>query len=209
MPAWRVIIRMSAIRKLAAEAGDNGLLAADLAAGILRVKSVKSVGIRVGNWPSGAGAVERPRHHDGQQASRSCHPWRAPGLRTAAIGRGGAHVRACPEARPRPHSPSCPRWNWFQNYAHFVPTPGSERLRSFASAPSGTSRTCLITRNNEQRRVLTVPTAKSMKARWFVATIQKVGRSSRSYNLGTCHRSGSLEGAGSPFLHSTGHSGTW
>src|ERR1700675_2506332 len=64
MSAWRVslearglgsssiIIRMSAIRKLAAEAADNGLLAPELAAGISRVKSVKSTGIRVGNWLS-------------------------------------------------------------------------------------------------------------------------------------------------------------
>ena len=41
---------MSAIRKLAAEAADNGLIAPELAAGIARVKSVKSTGIRVGNW---------------------------------------------------------------------------------------------------------------------------------------------------------------
>jgi site-specific recombinase XerD len=47
-----IIIRMSAIRKLAVEASDNGLLAPELAAGICRVKSVKSVGIRVGNWLS-------------------------------------------------------------------------------------------------------------------------------------------------------------
>ena len=47
-----IIIRMSAIRKLAVEATDNGLLAPELAAGIARVKSVKSVGIRVGNWLS-------------------------------------------------------------------------------------------------------------------------------------------------------------
>ena len=64
MSAWRVslearglgsssiIIRMSAIRKLAAEAADNGLLAPELAAGISRVKSAKSVGIRIGNWLS-------------------------------------------------------------------------------------------------------------------------------------------------------------
>src|SRR5271154_2164407 len=45
-----IIIRMSAIRKLAVEAADNGLLAPELAAGITRVKSVKSTGIRVGNW---------------------------------------------------------------------------------------------------------------------------------------------------------------
>jgi site-specific recombinase XerD len=47
-----IIIRMSAIRRLAAEAADNGLLAPELAAGIARVKSVKSTGIRVGNWLS-------------------------------------------------------------------------------------------------------------------------------------------------------------
>lgn len=45
-----IIIRMSAIRKLAMEAADNGLLAPELAAGICRVKSVKSKGVRVGNW---------------------------------------------------------------------------------------------------------------------------------------------------------------
>jgi site-specific recombinase XerD len=47
-----IIIRMSAIRKLAVEVADNGLLAPELAARIARVKSAKSVGIRVGNWLS-------------------------------------------------------------------------------------------------------------------------------------------------------------
>src|SRR5882762_1225716 len=47
-----IIIRMSAIRKLTGEAADNGMLAPELAAGISRVKSVKSTGIRVGNWLS-------------------------------------------------------------------------------------------------------------------------------------------------------------
>src|SRR4029077_4339730 len=47
-----IIVRMSAIRKPAAEAADNGLLAPELAAGISRVKSAKSTGIRVGNWLS-------------------------------------------------------------------------------------------------------------------------------------------------------------
>src|SRR6266699_422969 len=47
-----IIIRMSAIRKLAGEAVDNGLLTPELAAGISRVKSVKSIGIRTGNWLS-------------------------------------------------------------------------------------------------------------------------------------------------------------
>jgi site-specific recombinase XerD len=47
-----IIIRMSAIRKLAVEATDNGLLAPELAAGIARVKSAKSIGVRAGNWLS-------------------------------------------------------------------------------------------------------------------------------------------------------------
>jgi len=47
-----IIVRMSAIRKLAAEAADNGMLAPELASGIARVKSAKSVGIRAGNWLS-------------------------------------------------------------------------------------------------------------------------------------------------------------
>src|SRR5258707_2079863 len=47
-----IIIRMSAIRKLAAEAADNRLLAPQLAAGISRVKSAQTQGIRVGNWLS-------------------------------------------------------------------------------------------------------------------------------------------------------------
>lgn len=47
-----IIVRMSVIRKLAAEAGDNGLNAPELAAGIARVKSVKSTGIRPRQWPT-------------------------------------------------------------------------------------------------------------------------------------------------------------
>src|ERR1019366_7885031 len=47
-----IIVRMSAIRKLAVEATDNGLLAPELAAGIARVKSAKAIGVRVGNWLS-------------------------------------------------------------------------------------------------------------------------------------------------------------
>ena len=47
-----IIIRMSAVRKLAAEAADSGVLAPELAAGSARVRSAKSVGIRMGNWLS-------------------------------------------------------------------------------------------------------------------------------------------------------------
>src|SRR5689334_10558518 len=47
-----ISVRLSAIRKLALEAADNGLLAPELAAGIVRVKGVKTIGVRVGNWLS-------------------------------------------------------------------------------------------------------------------------------------------------------------
>jgi site-specific recombinase XerD len=59
-----IIIRMSAIRKLAAEAAGNGLLAPELAQGISRVKSVKSTGIRVGNWLSQRQAQALPSAPD-------------------------------------------------------------------------------------------------------------------------------------------------
>jgi integrase len=44
-------VRITAVRKLAVEAADNGLPAPELAAGITRVKGAKSKGVRVGNWP--------------------------------------------------------------------------------------------------------------------------------------------------------------
>ena len=43
-------VRLAAIRKLAAEAADNGLLAPELAAGIAKVKGAKQRGVRAGNW---------------------------------------------------------------------------------------------------------------------------------------------------------------
>ena len=43
-------VRLAPIRKLAAEAADNGLLAPDIAAGIARVKGAKRLGVRGGNW---------------------------------------------------------------------------------------------------------------------------------------------------------------
>src|SRR5258705_449766 len=43
-------VRITAVRKLAVEAADNGLLAPELAAGITRIKGVKMKGVRLGNW---------------------------------------------------------------------------------------------------------------------------------------------------------------
>jgi site-specific recombinase XerD len=45
-----VNLRLGAVRRLAYEASDCGLLSPDLAAGIRRVKGVKKLGMRLGNW---------------------------------------------------------------------------------------------------------------------------------------------------------------
>jgi len=45
-----VNLRLGAVRRLANEASDCGLLSPDLAAGIRRVKGVKKLGVRLGNW---------------------------------------------------------------------------------------------------------------------------------------------------------------
>src|SRR5215467_6588011 len=45
-------VRLAAVRRLAYEAADAGLLSPELAAGIRRVKGAKKLGIRLGNWLS-------------------------------------------------------------------------------------------------------------------------------------------------------------
>src|SRR5207249_3662326 len=43
-------LRLAAIRRIAYEAADSGLLRPELAAGIRRVRGVRRLGVRVGNW---------------------------------------------------------------------------------------------------------------------------------------------------------------
>src|SRR5437016_6272886 len=45
-----VNLRLAAVRRLAYEASDSGLLSPELVAGIRRVKGVKRLGQQVGNW---------------------------------------------------------------------------------------------------------------------------------------------------------------
>ncbi|MGO8789281.1 MAG: tyrosine-type recombinase/integrase [Terriglobia bacterium] len=45
-------LRLAAVRRVANEAADSGLLSPELAAGIRRVKGVRRIGVRVGNWLS-------------------------------------------------------------------------------------------------------------------------------------------------------------
>jgi len=59
--------RLAAVRRLAYEAADAGLLSPELAAGIGRVKGVKNLGVRLGNWltaEQGRAIVDAPQRGD-------------------------------------------------------------------------------------------------------------------------------------------------
>ena len=81
-------LRLAAVRRIAYEAADAGLLSPELAAGIRRVKGVRRLGVRLGNWltpEQGRRLLERStpstlaraaRSRDGRHADRL---WTAPG----------------------------------------------------------------------------------------------------------------------------------
>src|SRR2546427_12549758 len=83
-----VNVRLAAVRRLAYEAADIGLLSPELAAGIRRVKGAKKLGMRLGNWLT----VEEARslwqlpnpHAQGKEGSR--HPGGAAWLWIASRG---------------------------------------------------------------------------------------------------------------------------
>jgi integrase len=59
-------VRMAAVRRLAFEAADSGLLSPELAAGIHRVKGVRKLGSRLGNWLTAGEASALWQLPDGQ-----------------------------------------------------------------------------------------------------------------------------------------------
>ena len=129
--AWRVAlearglgpvsinVRITAVRKLAVEAADNGLLAPELASGIARVKGVEIDWHPRGELvddPASSDAAEHAGCDDEEGPARPRHPRRPAGLRPAAVRSGGAHVQSHSAARwpvvhrgpgrqtrPRPH----------------------------------------------------------------------------------------------------------
>src|SRR5262247_4300496 len=91
-------VRLAAVRRLAYEAADAGLLSPELAAGIRRVKGAKKLGIRLGNWLSDTEA--RSLCHSPEDDTLSGQSYRAiiarphcPGLRRRA--RGGPSFDQC------------------------------------------------------------------------------------------------------------------
>jgi hypothetical protein len=112
--AWRVVlearglgsvsinVRITAVRKLAVEAADNGLLAPDLASGIARVKGVASKGVRVGNWLSHRQAqalLNATRRGYEERAARPGDASDPARVRPAAIRSSGPHAQAHSAAR--------------------------------------------------------------------------------------------------------------
>jgi hypothetical protein len=67
-PESTINLRLAAVRRIAYEAADAGLLSPELAAGIRRVKGVRRLGVRLGNWLT----VEQGRRlvHDGPTTPR-------------------------------------------------------------------------------------------------------------------------------------------
>lgn len=62
-------LRLAAVRRVAYEAADAGLLSPELAAGIRRVKGVRRLGVRLGNWLSPEQG-RRLLEHDGPTTPR-------------------------------------------------------------------------------------------------------------------------------------------
>jgi integrase len=58
LSASTINVRLAPIRKLAAEAADNGLLDPVIASGIARIKGVKRLGVRLGKWATPEQALE-------------------------------------------------------------------------------------------------------------------------------------------------------
>src|SRR5258708_13333035 len=77
-------VRLAAVRRLAYEASDTGLLSPDLAAGIRRVKGAKRLGARIGNWLT----VDQSRTLLGEPPSRSLRGKRERAILALLIGCG-------------------------------------------------------------------------------------------------------------------------
>ena len=86
--------QLAAVRRLAHEAADAGLLSPELAAGISRVKGVKQLGFRTGNWLSADECSSVLSHAFGTSLrAKRRHAGYAFRLRSTEIGTGRAGDR--------------------------------------------------------------------------------------------------------------------
>ena len=114
-------LRLAAVRRLAYEAADIGLLSPELAAGIRRVKGAKRVGVRLGNWLTAEQSqtlLRAPGRPESEGPPRPRHSGSDAGLRSATQrGRGTYHAtptakggtlghrRSDWQSRPHPNRP--------------------------------------------------------------------------------------------------------
>ena len=116
--------QLATVRRLAHESADSGLLSPELAAGISRVKGVKQLGFRSGNWLSAEQSSEVLKHAYGEgMRARRVYAMLAMAVRLwfSQIGTGGTGVGRNPDAsgalgggrldrqgRPHPHRTHSP-----------------------------------------------------------------------------------------------------
>jgi integrase family protein with SAM-like domain len=102
LSASTINVRLSAIRKLVAEAADNGLISAEVAASVAKVKGAPRRGVRMGNWLDREQAERLLQSarllHEGRQA-RSGALGRPDRLRIASLRGGSPHFRTHPRTR--------------------------------------------------------------------------------------------------------------
>jgi hypothetical protein len=95
-------LRLAAVRRLAYEAADCGLLSADLAAGIRRVRGARRLGIRIGNWltaEEGNRLIGAFRSSDPPATQKSSHGGLANRLWSPPSGSGSTEDRGNPAPR--------------------------------------------------------------------------------------------------------------
>ncbi len=95
-------LRLAAVRRVAYEAADAGLLSPEMAAGIRRVKGVRRLGVRHGNWLTPrtgpkATRTRAPRHAAG--SARPRHVGHADRLRSPPRRAAGADARIASTTR--------------------------------------------------------------------------------------------------------------
>jgi hypothetical protein len=73
LAASTINVRLAAVRRLAYEAANTGLLSPELAAGIRRVKGAKRLGVRIGNWLTAEQSKTLLRPHERPQVE-GAHP---------------------------------------------------------------------------------------------------------------------------------------
>jgi hypothetical protein len=83
-------LRPAAVRRVAFEAADSGLLSPELAAGIRRVKGVRRIGVRPGNWLT----MEQGKRLPGNLERESLRGIRNYAILVILIGCG--HIRTVP-----------------------------------------------------------------------------------------------------------------